>query len=139
MAVLQSLNQARRAWGEHAAKAMWDAATYKLILPGVSDVADLEDLSKTAGEYDEPTASVSTRGGLLGGAAAGPDQVSVSPRRRRVLEPDEIRNAPLGNALLLPRSAPPTWIRLQQVDRRRDGAQLRADHDAYYPHGVATP
>ncbi|CUU60765.1 Type IV secretory pathway, VirD4 component, TraG/TraD family ATPase [Parafrankia irregularis] len=139
MAVLQSLNQARRAWGEHAAKAMWDAATYKLILPGVSDVADLEDLSKTAGEFDEPTASVYTRGGLLGGASAGPDQISVSPRRRRVLEPDEIRNAPLGNALLLPRSAPPTWIRLQQVDRRRDGARLRADHDAYYPHGVSAP
>ncbi len=138
MAVLQSLNQARRSWGEHAAKAMWDAATYKLILPGVSDVRDLEDLSKTAGEYDEPVASVYTRGGLLGGAS-GPDQVSVSPRRRRVLEPDEIRNAPLGNALLLPRSAPPTWIRLQQVDRRRDGAQLRADHDAYYPHGATGP
>jgi len=139
MAVLQSLNQARRSWGEHAAKAMWDAATYKLILPGVSDVRDLEDLSKTAGEYDEPTASVYTRGGLLGAAASGPDQVSTSLRRRRVLEPDEIRNAPLGNALLLPRSAPPTWIRLQQVDRRRDGAQLRADHDAYYPHERNSP
>ncbi len=137
MAVLQSLNQARRAWGEHATKAMWDTATYKLILPGMSDVSDLEDLSRLAGEFDESTETVSSRGGLFN--PAGPDQISVSQRRRRVLEPHEIRNAELGNALLLPRSAPPAWIRLQQVERRRDGAQLRADHDAYYATGVALP
>ncbi|MBL7524209.1 type IV secretory system conjugative DNA transfer family protein [Frankia sp. CNm7] len=139
MAVLQSLNQARRAWGEHSAKAMWDAATYKLVLPGLSDVRDLEDLSRISGEYDEPTASVSTRGGLLTTATAGPDQISVTSRRRRILEPDEIRNARLGTALLLPRSAPPTWIHLRQVERRPDGARLRADHDAYYQYGATTP
>ena len=38
LAVLQSLAQARGRWGEHAADAIWDAATVKLVLGGLGQV-----------------------------------------------------------------------------------------------------
>ena len=61
LAVLQSLAQARHRWGEHAADAIWDAATVKLILGGLGKARDLDDVSRLLGEIDEPTTTY-TRG-----------------------------------------------------------------------------
>ncbi len=54
LAVLQSLAQARHRWGEHAADAIWDAATVKLVLGGLAKMRDLDDVSRLLGDIDEP-------------------------------------------------------------------------------------
>ena len=59
LTVLQSLAQARGAWGEQAAGAMWDAAITKIILGGGSNARDLADLSALIGERDEHTTATS--------------------------------------------------------------------------------
>ena len=55
LAVLQSLAQARSRWGEHAADAIWDAATVKIVLGGLAKYRDLDDVARLLGEIDELT------------------------------------------------------------------------------------
>ena len=55
LAVLQSLAQARAKWGEHAADAIWDAATVKIVLGGLAKFRDLDDVARLLGEIDEFT------------------------------------------------------------------------------------
>ena len=45
MPVLQSLAQARHRWGEHAADAIWDAASVKIVLGGLAKMRDLDDVA----------------------------------------------------------------------------------------------
>lgn len=114
LAVLQSMAQARHRWGEHAASAMWDAATIKLVLGGLGNTRDLDDLTRLAGERDQPTTST-TRD--LGGARS----TSTSLRRLPVLPVEAIRNLPFGTALLLHRTARPALTALTPWWDRPEG------------------
>ncbi len=53
--VLQPLAEARHRWGEHAADAIWDAATVRLVLGGLAKLRDLEDVAQLLGEINAPT------------------------------------------------------------------------------------
>ena len=81
MAVLQSLAQARHRWGEHAADAIWDAATVKVVLGGLAQRRDLDDVTRLAGEIDEPIPT-HTRG------RRGERSSSTSLRQVPVLPPE---------------------------------------------------
>jgi type IV secretory pathway TraG/TraD family ATPase VirD4 len=119
VAVLQSLAQARNRWGEHAADAIWDAATVKVVLGGLAKIGDLDALARLLGDRDEETLTVS-RGG------SGDKSTSVSLRRIPVLPPDLLRTLPFGTAALLLRQARPAVIDLQPWTGRRDADALRA-------------
>jgi type IV secretion system protein VirD4 len=119
VAVLQSRAQARNRWGEHAADAIWDAATVKVVLGGLAKIGDLDALARLLGDRDEETLTVS-RGG------AGDKSTSVSLRRIPVLPPDLLRTLPFGTGALLLRQARPAIIGLQPWTGRRDAAALRA-------------
>lgn len=119
VAVLQSLAQARHRWGEHAADAIWDAATVKVVLGGLAKIADLDALARLLGDRDEETVTVS-RG------RAGERSTAVSLRRIPVLPPDLLRTLPFGTAALLLRQARPAVIDLAPWTARRDADQLRA-------------
>ncbi len=119
VAVLQSLAQARDRWGEHAADAIWDAATVKVVLGGLAKMRDLDDLARLLGDRDDHTLTVS-RG------AHSDRSTSVSVRRIPVLPPDLLRTLPFGTAALLLRQARPAVIDLQPWTARRDADQLRA-------------
>ena len=126
LVVLQSLAQAREKWGEHAADAIWDAATVKLILGGLGKVRDLDDLSRLIGERDETTTSVS-RGGGSGRST------STSLRRVAVMPPELLRTLPDGLGALLLRRTKPAIVDLTRWHARPDAAQLRtgqAEFDA---------
>ncbi|MGH9063177.1 MAG: type IV secretory system conjugative DNA transfer family protein [Acidimicrobiales bacterium] len=97
--VLQSLAQARHRWGEAQADAVWDAATLKVVLPGLAHAEDLSRISRLAGEVDEETLSRS-RG-------PGGETTSTSIRRVPALPLDRLRNLAQGHAIVLHRRTPP--------------------------------
>ncbi len=119
LAVLQSLAQARNRWGEHAADAIWDAATVKLVLGGLAHRRDLDDVAQLMGEIDEPTQTLS-RG------RAGERSTSTSLRQVPVMPPAVLRTLPFGTAVLLLRQTRPAVIDLTAWPDRPDAASLAA-------------
>ena len=120
MAVLQSLAQARHRWGEHAADAIWDAATVKVVLGGLAQRRDLDDVTRLAGQIDEPIPT-HTRG------RRGERSSSTSLRQVPVLPLAVLRTLPFGTAVLLLRHTPPAVLTLQPWTARPDATQLVAD------------
>lgn len=123
LAVLQSLAQARHRWGEHAADAIWDAATVKLVLGGLGKARDLEDVSRLLGEVDEAITTW-TRG------YAGDRSQSVSTRQAPVMPASVLRTLPFGTAVLLLRHTRPSVIDLTPWTVRPDADALCAGQGA---------
>ena len=119
LAVLQSLGQARGQWGEHAADAIWDAATVKIILGGLGKYRDLDDVTRLLGEIDEYTHTTSR--GRYGEAST-----STGVRMVPVMQPSELRTLPDSTGVLLLRRARPAVIDLAPWTGRRDADALRA-------------
>lgn len=130
LAVLQSLAQARNRWGEHAADAIWDAATVKLVLGGLAKYRDLDDVARLLGEIDE-TVQTTTNG------RGGDRSTSTSVRTMPVLPAAALRTLPFGTGVLLLRQTKPTVIDLHPWTARRDAALLRIDHQLV-EHATAT-
>jgi hypothetical protein len=99
VAVFQSLAQARAAWREEAAGAMWDAATIKIVFGGLGHADDLARISRLAGDVDQPTWSHSD--------GASGRSWSRTLRRLPALPVERLRNLPEGRAILLHRRTPP--------------------------------
>lgn len=118
LAVLQSLAQARNRWGEHAADAIWDAATVKLVLGGLAKYRDLDDVARLLGEIDELTETRS-RG------RAGERSTSTSMRMVPVMAPSVLRTLPFGTGVLLLRQTRPVVVDLCGWPTRPDAAALR--------------
>jgi type IV secretion system protein VirD4 len=118
LAVLQSLAQARDRWGREAAGAIWDSAIVKVVLGGSANADDLAGISRLIG--DREVREVTRTHGRGPGSAS----VSVSTRQRPILDPSAIRQLPIGQALLLMRSAPPITMRLSPWTARPDAAEL---------------
>ena len=120
VAVLQSIAQARAVWGEHAAAALCDAATNKLILGGGSNTRDLADLAALIGDRDEPV-TTDTRD------PTGRRSTSSTLRRVPILDPAELRTLPCGTAVALLRTAPPAQLHLTPWTARPDASLLAAN------------
>ncbi|WP_396125200.1 type IV secretory system conjugative DNA transfer family protein [Cellulomonas sp. P24] len=117
LAVLQSLAQARNRWGDHAADAIWDAATVKIILGGLAKYRDLDDVARLLGEIDELT---ETRNRGRGGERS----TSTSMRMVPVMPPSVLRTLPFGTAVLLLRQTRPVVIDLRRWPDRPDAQDL---------------
>jgi type IV secretory pathway TraG/TraD family ATPase VirD4 len=130
LAVLQSLAQARNRWGEHAADAIWDASTVKVVLGGLAKFRDLDDVARLLGEVDE---TVQTRTTGRGGDRSSSTSVRTVP----VMPASVLRTLPFGTAVLLLRQTRPAVIDLHPWTNRRDAATLRADQAAV-EHATAT-
>jgi type IV secretion system protein VirD4 len=81
-AVFQNLAQARGRWGRDGADMIWNSATVKIALGGLSG-DELDDLSKLAGKYRETLTTIAT----------GPHGATRTPslHDRDTITPDEIR------------------------------------------------
>jgi len=123
LAVLQSLAQARNRWGEHAADAIWDAATVKVVLGGLGKYRDLDDVARLLGEIDELVETRTT-------GRSGERSSSTSVRSVPVMQASALRTLPFGTGVLLLRQTKPTVIDLHPWTRRKDAAVLRADQEA---------
>ena len=118
LAVLQSLAQARHRWGEHAADAIWDSATVKLVLGGLAKMRDLDDVSRLLGDIDEPVETLSRGRG-------GERSWSTSLRQVPVMPPSVLRTLPFGTGVLLLRHTRPVVIDLAAWPDRADADALR--------------
>ena len=107
LTILQSYSQAVGVWGETGTKALWGAATIKLIGPGMDDPDFAEDLSRLVGDHDVLTVSRNSGGGR-GGASR-----THANRQQRILPASAVRELPKGQALLLATGAKPAMITLQ--------------------------
>ena len=105
MIVLQSMAAARHAWGKEMGDALLDFNNAKLVLGGLSDAQDLQDVSTLLGQRDEPVTQASRRGAL---GMLDPGDYTYSWRQVPVLYPSEIRELDSEvkrEALLIARSA----------------------------------
>jgi type IV secretory pathway TraG/TraD family ATPase VirD4 len=110
--ILQSWSQGERVWGQQGMRALWGAATVKLLGAGLDDAQLLADVSRLAGET--PVESVGWQRGHR------QHSTSASTTWRPALPVDEIRALPAGHALLLAAATSrPTRIRLQPHWQRR--------------------
>jgi type IV secretion system protein VirD4 len=113
--VLQSMAAARNAWGKEMGDALLDFNNAKLVLGGLSDAQDLQDLSALLGQREEITTQVS-RNGRSGFLESG--EHSYSWRQVPVMRPDEIRalrSEDKGEALLIARSARGIMLRQPRI------------------------
>jgi type IV secretory pathway TraG/TraD family ATPase VirD4 len=90
--ILQSYPQGIGVWGETGMKALWSAATVKVIGPGIDDPSFAEDLSRLIGDHD-----VLVEGGSV---SDGRRSRSTSLRQQRILPASVIRALPKGRALV---------------------------------------
>jgi len=107
LTILQSYSQAVGVWGETGTKALWGAATIKLIGAGMDDPTFAEDLSRLVGDHDVLTVSRSS-GGARGGASR-----THATRQQRILPASAVRELGKGQALLLATGAKPALLSLQ--------------------------
>ena len=105
VAVFQTLARAREVWGDDGAATLWQNCTAKLVFGGISDHEELERLSRLCGEYDETVVSHHRD-------ADRRRSETRSTQRRRRLSPEEIRELPQRQALLLYRQMRPVTTRL---------------------------
>jgi type IV secretory pathway TraG/TraD family ATPase VirD4 len=110
IACFQDLSQARSRWGQ-AAHGFLSLFGVKVVLPGIADVATLEQISRLAGDHDVVTRSVTRRPFPIGRHGGGAS-VTLSTRRQPRLPVDAIAHLPPSTAIVLEGRSPPTWLRL---------------------------
>ncbi|MFB7284381.1 TraM recognition domain-containing protein [Micrococcus luteus] len=122
-AVFQSMAQARNEWGEQQAQALFDAATVKVQLGGASNVSDLEQFAKLAGQRKIMRTSKSR----------GKDHTSVSEQIHdtEVVSVAELRRLPFGWGILLNRNGRPILMRMTRWWDRKDGKQIKETAGRY--------
>jgi type IV secretory pathway TraG/TraD family ATPase VirD4 len=118
-AVFQSLAQARNEWGEQQATALFDASTVKVQLGGASNVQDLEQFARLAGQR-KVLRSSSNRGRSWDSSS-----YSEQIHDTEVLRVDELRRLPFGWGLLLNRNGRPILMEMVKWPDRKDSKQIK--------------
>ncbi len=125
LTILQSYAQGAGVWGENGMKALFSAATVKVIGAGIDDAGFAEDLSRLVGDHDVAVAGSSV--------TAGRHTRSTSLRQQRVLPASVIRALPKGRALVWATGAKVAMVTTvpwyagslaDQVTAARDTAEL---------------
>ena len=130
MTILQSWAQGTEVWGEAGMKKLWSAANVKVYGGGVSEAAFLEDLSRTIGDYDRQSTSVST--------GRGNRTVSTQLHRERILDVADLAAMPKGRAVVLASGSRPTLIRTQPWMSGPHAAAVQASIAAHDPQATRT-
>jgi type IV secretion system protein VirD4 len=121
LAVFQSRSQ-MSAWGQAVERAMWDAASIKIVLPGGSDEQDLRGLSNLIGESPEARESFSS--------SASGASTSWSEQETAILTASAIRTMPKGTALVFHREMKPIVGRLTSWLEMKEAAGMKAAEKA---------
>jgi len=104
LTILQSYAQGEQVWGKGGMRALWSAATIKLLGAGLDEAAFVEDISRLVGDHDVPADSWTS--------GQGKASRTSSTRRERILSAADLRALPKGSALLLATGARPAMLRL---------------------------
>jgi len=130
MTILQSWSQGTEVWGQAGMKKLWSASNIKVYGGGVSEADFLEDLSRTIGDYDRQSASVS--------AGKGQRTVSRQLQRERILDVADLAAMPKGRAVVLASGSRPTLIRTQPWMTGPHAPAIRASIAAHDPQATQT-
>lgn len=119
MVVVQSMAAARNVWGKEMGDALQDFNNVKIVLGGLADAQDLQDISTQLGMRDEMVTQTSRRGatGLLGTA-----DYSHSWRQVPVMTPAEVRmikSRKAQEALIISRDTPGIIVKQPRIYKRR--------------------
>ncbi len=111
VSIFHDLAQARSRYGRQA-ETVVNSHRARMLLPGVGDLDTLRYFSSLAGE-EEIRDTTRTTG-------AGGSNRTTGRRRRPLIAPEQLRQLPAGDALLLYGRIPPTRLRLRMwfADRR---------------------
>jgi len=115
--IFQSLAQGRHRWSDAEMDAMWDATTLKVILPGLGNADDLDQLARLAGEVKVKRESVSK--------ADATSTTTTTDDREMIWPAAKIRGLPPNHALLFPRRLRPFEIETIPWWKRQDGWKKR--------------
>ncbi|GIG57117.1 hypothetical protein Lfu02_14890 [Longispora fulva] len=118
--VLQNYAQGVGVWGETGMKALWSAATIKLVGAGTDDERFGETVSRLIGDHDVTVASLS-RG------QRGEVTESVSLRKERKLTPAQIRELETFTSLLLATGCMAAKLKLLPWQTGPNAQQITAD------------
>lgn len=130
MTILQSWSQGVEVWGDSGMKKLWSASNVKVYGGGVSEVAFLDELSRTIGTYDRQTASVSTgRGGR---------SVNHQLQRDSILDVADLAALPKGRAVVFASGSRPTLIRTQPWMTGPHAEAVKASIAAHDPQADRT-
>ena len=111
VSIFHDLAQARARYGQQT-ETVVNSHRARMLLPGVADLETLRYFSSLAGDQEAPELTRTT--------GAGGTTRSSGRRRRPLVAPEELRQLPDGEALLLYGRIPPTRVRLRMwfSDRR---------------------
>lgn len=115
----QAFAQMRHRWGREGADTIEGGGTIKLVLGGLSEVDDLERLSRLAGDTRVVRESDSSADGRS-------TTISRSTERERIFPPERIRSLPVGTGLLFYRHHLATLVDLAAWWERDDAELFRA-------------
>ena len=124
---LQGRAQTRKTWGPEGSQMIVDNSFAQLILGGIKDAEQLEDLSKLTGMVEVKGLSTQVRDH---GMSRG--NQTVSDQEKRILRPEEIGRLEVGEGMLLTGVVPavvvslPGWTQLPDGDELKKSAQRTA-------------
>ncbi|MFI5614942.1 type IV secretory system conjugative DNA transfer family protein [Amycolatopsis sp. NPDC051903] len=119
LAVLQSREQGREAFGRAGFESVFNAANQVLVGAGIRDPDFAEHLSRLVGPHLVGRTSItSSRGG---------GSESYSEHWEQIMRPDEIAAMPKTHALLLTQEARPAWLRLHPWYSEPEAAEITAN------------
>lgn len=122
LTVLQSWAQGAEAWGDKGMDKLWSSANARIYGGGVDDAAFLHRLSDLVGTAPRLTRSSSV--------SQGRRTITRSEQREPILTPAELRELPMGRAVLFPSGAPAVLIRPIPWWQGPRAAEVRAALDA---------
>lgn len=131
--VFQSLAQARKRWGRDGADMLWNAATVKVALGGLTG-DELDDLSRLAGKYRETTVMIQHGPGGVTRSPSITDRDTITPEQIRTL--DENRR----EALIIHATTPAVktrMVRHYEGPHAKQYAKAVEDARALRSHGGA--
>lgn len=124
LTILQSFPQGTAVWKDQGMKALWSAATIKIIGPGQDDTSFNEGVSKLLGEQWVTTTSYSSAAGPRGSSA------TTNVTRARVMDAAQLRGLPRGTAVLIATGYKAALVRLRPWYASAAAAELKADEKA---------
>jgi type IV secretory pathway TraG/TraD family ATPase VirD4 len=102
---LQSWTQGTEAWGEYGMRALWSAATIRVLGAGVADQRFLEEFSALIGDHDEWILQ-----SVLTGSGYRDRQATRSIRKERTLTAADLASLPKDRAIVLASGSRPVVI-----------------------------
>jgi type IV secretory pathway TraG/TraD family ATPase VirD4 len=129
LSVFQSWSQGVAVFGREGMRKLWSASNVKLYPGGVSETDFFGELSELVGTYDRETSSVSYNKSVR--------STSMSLKRERILEVQELADLPRGRAVMFSSGSRATLLKTTPWYTGPRAAAIKASIAAHEPGAAA--